>query len=75
MNETNKLPGEHASMNTSYFQLPINLGFRTNFTKHQGLELGLRIPLVTNYYYKAVVDRGTKRVLTQLSSNAISQFT
>ncbi|WP_233709190.1 outer membrane protein [Helicobacter suis] len=58
MNETNKLPGKHASMNTSYFQLPINLGFRTNFTKHQGLELGLRIPLVTNYYYKAVVDRG-----------------
>ncbi len=75
MNAVNKLPGVHASMHTSYFQLPINLGFRTNFTKHQGLELGLRIPLVTNYYYREVWIEAPMRVLSQLSSNAISQFT
>ncbi|WP_163555434.1 outer membrane protein [Helicobacter suis] len=48
-------PGYNVKMNTSYFQIPINVGFRTNFTKHQGLEFGLRIPLATNYYYKSVL--------------------
>ncbi|WP_163534698.1 outer membrane protein [Helicobacter suis] len=59
----NRQLGTNAQMNTSYFQLPINLGFRANFTKHQGLELGLRIPLVTNYYYKAVVDHNVNSVM------------
>ncbi|BEG57062.1 hypothetical protein NHP21005_07500 [Helicobacter sp. NHP21005] len=47
-------------MNTSYFQIPINLGFRTNVNKHNGFEIGLRIPLATNYYYKGLNEFGDK---------------
>ncbi|CRF45598.1 hypothetical protein HHE014_05630 [Helicobacter heilmannii] len=48
--------GGHAVMNTSYFQIPINLGFRTNVNKHNGFEIGLRIPLAVNYYFKGELD-------------------
>ncbi|WP_104691818.1 outer membrane protein [Helicobacter heilmannii] len=51
--------GGHAVMNTSYFQIPLNLGFRTNVNRHNGFEIGLRIPLATNYYFKGELD-GTK---------------
>ncbi|GMT38121.1 hypothetical protein NHP20013_01790 [Helicobacter bizzozeronii] len=51
-----KSQGGTASMNTSYFQLPINLGFRTNVNRHNGFEIGLRIPLVVNYYYRSNLD-------------------
>ncbi|GMB90403.1 hypothetical protein NHP190002_10950 [Helicobacter ailurogastricus] len=47
-------------MNTSYFQIPINIGFRTNVNKHNGFEIGLRIPLATNYYFKGVSATGQK---------------
>ncbi|CRF43338.1 outer membrane protein [Helicobacter ailurogastricus] len=47
-----KTAGGTAQMNTSYFQIPINLGFRTNVNKHNGFEVGLRIPLAVNYYFK-----------------------
>lgn len=43
-------------MNTTYFQIPLNIGFRTNVSKHHGFEVGLRIPLATNYYFKGHVD-------------------
>ncbi|WP_104742116.1 outer membrane beta-barrel protein [Helicobacter ailurogastricus] len=52
--------GGHATMNTSYFQIPINIGFRTNVNKHNGFEIGLRIPLATNYYFKGVSAAGQK---------------
>ncbi|BCZ17925.1 hypothetical protein NHP190003_12070 [Helicobacter sp. NHP19-003] len=48
--------GGHAVMNTSYFQIPLNLGFRTNVNKHNGFEIGLRIPLAVNYYFKGELD-------------------
>ncbi|BCZ17964.1 hypothetical protein NHP190003_12460 [Helicobacter sp. NHP19-003] len=44
--------GGSAHMNTTYFQIPLNIGFRTNVSKHHGFEVGLRIPLATNYYFK-----------------------
>ncbi|EPZ97403.1 hypothetical protein N205_04080 [Helicobacter pylori UM077] len=27
-------------MNTSYFQMPVEFGFRSNFSKHSGIEVG-----------------------------------
>ncbi|GMB92222.1 hypothetical protein NHP190009_14050 [Helicobacter ailurogastricus] len=59
MNQFNATGG-HATMNTSYFQIPINIGFRTNVNKHNGFEIGLRIPLATNYYFKGVSATGQK---------------
>ncbi|WP_104748323.1 outer membrane protein [Helicobacter cetorum] len=48
-----KALGGSASMNTSYFQIPLVVGFRSNFSKHSGIELGLKIPLVVNYYFRS----------------------
>ncbi|WRC12242.1 outer membrane beta-barrel protein [Helicobacter pylori] len=41
-----------ASMNTSYFQMPVEFGFRSNFSKHSGIEVGFKLPLFTNQFYK-----------------------
>ncbi|AFI05199.1 outer membrane protein [Helicobacter cetorum] len=41
-----------ASMNTTYFQMPVQVGFRTNFAKHSGIELGFKLPLFVNQFYK-----------------------
>ncbi|WP_104748536.1 outer membrane protein [Helicobacter cetorum] len=45
--------GGHAKMNTSYFQIPVVVGFRSNLSKHNGLEFGLKIPLAYNSYFKS----------------------
>ncbi len=52
--------GGKASMNTSYFQIPINIGFRTNVNRHNGFEIGLRIPLATNYFFNGVNADGDR---------------
>ncbi len=36
----NNTAGCSASMNTSYFQMPVEFGFRSNFSKHSGIEVG-----------------------------------
>ncbi|WP_104751417.1 outer membrane protein [Helicobacter salomonis] len=51
-----KASGGSAQMNTTYFQIPLNIGFRTNVSKHSGFEIGLRIPLAVNYYFKGDLD-------------------
>ncbi|BEG57689.1 hypothetical protein NHP21005_13770 [Helicobacter sp. NHP21005] len=51
-----KYPG--VSENFSYFQIPVNVGVRTNVTKHQGFEFGLKIPLVRNYYFRSIAPGG-----------------
>lgn len=48
----NNTVGCSASMNTSYFQMPVEFGFRSNFSKHSGIEVGLKLPLFTNQFYK-----------------------
>ncbi|MGL2463913.1 outer membrane protein [Helicobacter pylori] len=48
----NNTAGCSASMNTSYFQMPVEFGFRSNFSKHSGIEVGLKLPLFTNQFYK-----------------------
>ncbi|GAA7830223.1 hypothetical protein HpCOL20_02600 [Helicobacter pylori] len=37
----NNTAGCSASMNTSYFQMPVEFGFRSNFSKHSGIEWAL----------------------------------
>ncbi|GAA9571054.1 hypothetical protein HpHA50_24450 [Helicobacter pylori] len=48
----NSTAGCSASMNTSYFQMPVEFGFRSNFSKHSGIEVGFELPLFTNQFYK-----------------------
>ncbi len=48
----NNIAGCSASMNTSYFQMPVEFGFRSNFSKHSGIEVGFKLPLFTNQFYK-----------------------
>ncbi len=52
MHICNNTAGCSASMNTSYFQMPVEFGFRSNFSKHRGIEVGLKLPLFTNQFYK-----------------------
>ncbi|MGL2751982.1 outer membrane protein [Helicobacter pylori] len=48
----NNTAGCSARMNTSYFQMPVQFGFRSNFSKHSGIEVGFKLPLFTNQFYK-----------------------
>ncbi|WRB31772.1 outer membrane beta-barrel protein [Helicobacter pylori] len=48
----NNTAGCSASMNTNYFQMPVEFGFRSNFSKHSGIEVGFKLPLFTNQFYK-----------------------
>ncbi len=48
----NNTAGCSASINTSYFQMPVEFGFRSNFSKHSGIEVGFKLPLFTNQFYK-----------------------
>ncbi|WRG44213.1 outer membrane beta-barrel protein [Helicobacter pylori] len=52
MHICNDTVGCSASMNTSYFQMPVEFGFRSNFSKHSGIEVGFKLPLFTNQFYK-----------------------
>ncbi|WRA86647.1 outer membrane beta-barrel protein [Helicobacter pylori] len=52
MHICNNTAGCSASMNTSYFQMPVEFGFRSNFSKHIGIEVGFKLPLFTNQFYK-----------------------
>ncbi len=52
MSICNATAGCSASMNTSYFQMPVQFGFRSNFSKHSGIEVGFKLPLFTNQFYK-----------------------
>ncbi|MFC3847553.1 outer membrane protein [Helicobacter baculiformis] len=46
-----KEDGDKASFNPTYVQLIFNVGFRINFSKYQGLEMGARIPVIDDPYY------------------------
>ncbi|BEG57741.1 hypothetical protein NHP21005_14290 [Helicobacter sp. NHP21005] len=51
-----KAEGWRVRQHTTYFQIPLNVGFRSNVSKHHGFEVGLRIPLALNSYLKAQKD-------------------
>ncbi len=40
-----------ATFSPTFVQFIVNIGFRTNFTKHQGFEFGVRIPTIDNPFY------------------------
>ncbi|AFI06664.1 outer membrane protein [Helicobacter cetorum] len=50
--ENLKKENKGASMHTSYFQIPLVYGLRFNFNKHNGFELGMKVPLAKNSYYQ-----------------------
>ncbi|WP_219025663.1 outer membrane protein, partial [Helicobacter pylori] len=44
----NYLTNYQAKMHTSFFQIPLNFGVRVNVNRHNGFEMGLKIPLAVN---------------------------
>ncbi|KOO67289.1 hypothetical protein AK968_01270, partial [Helicobacter pylori] len=46
------LTGYQAKMHTSFFQIPLNFGVRVNVNRHNGFEMGLKIPLAVNSFYE-----------------------
>ncbi|EJB60438.1 putative Outer membrane protein [Helicobacter pylori Hp H-41] len=48
----NYLTGYQAKMHTSFFQIPLNFGVRVNVDRHNGFEMGLKIPLAVNSFYE-----------------------
>ncbi len=48
----NYLTGYQAKMHTSFFQIPLNFGVRVNVNRHNGFEMGLKIPLAINSFYE-----------------------
>ncbi|WP_104683125.1 outer membrane protein [Helicobacter felis] len=43
--------GETATFSPTFVQFIFNVGLRTNFTKHQGFEFGVRIPTIDDPYF------------------------
>ncbi|WQS07590.1 Hop family outer membrane protein HopJ/HopK [Helicobacter pylori] len=48
----NYLINYQAKMHTSFFQIPLNFGVRVNMDRHNGFEMGLKIPLAINSFYE-----------------------
>ncbi|WRA90344.1 Hop family outer membrane protein HopJ/HopK [Helicobacter pylori] len=48
----NYLTNYQAKMHTSFFQIPLNFGVRVNIDRHNGFEMGLKIPLAINSFYE-----------------------
>ncbi len=46
------LMGYQAKMHTSFFQIPLNFGVRVNVNRHNGFEMGLKIPLAVDSFYE-----------------------
>ncbi|WP_120946184.1 outer membrane protein [Helicobacter labacensis] len=59
MAKADKVYGK-TNFSPTFVQFIINIGFRTNFTKHQGVEVGVRIPTINDPYYteKDTLDNG-----------------
>ncbi|WP_233707527.1 outer membrane protein, partial [Helicobacter bizzozeronii] len=51
---TNKYASKalQASVSPTFVQFIFNIGFRANLTKHQGFEVGIRIPTIDDPYFK-----------------------
>ncbi|CCB80957.1 outer membrane protein (plasmid) [Helicobacter bizzozeronii CIII-1] len=52
LTSTNDGNVSRASFSPTFVQFLINIGFRTNFTRHQGFEVGMRIPTIDDPYFK-----------------------
>ncbi|GLH57716.1 outer membrane protein [Helicobacter ailurogastricus] len=59
--------GNSAKFSPTFVQFIINIGFRTNFGKHQGFEVGVRIPTINDPYYTekdSLANGGAKSTIT-----------
>ncbi|CCM10756.1 Outer membrane protein/porin [Helicobacter heilmannii] len=45
-------------INSTHFQFLVDVGLRTNFIKHHGVEFGIKIPTIPNMYYKGNTTKG-----------------
>ncbi|BCZ18324.1 hypothetical protein NHP190003_16060 (plasmid) [Helicobacter sp. NHP19-003] len=52
-------PGLKSSYTPNFVQVIVNVGFRFNVNKHQGIEMGVRIPVIDDPYY---TSKGTYSV-------------
>ncbi|WP_233705371.1 outer membrane protein [Helicobacter felis] len=50
--------GAIAKFSPTFVQFVINMGFRTNLTKHQGFEFGARIPTIDTPYFTITNTKG-----------------
>ncbi|WP_104726331.1 outer membrane protein [Helicobacter felis] len=53
----NNVDGAKATFSPTYVQFLFNIGFRMNFSKHQGFEFGVRIPTIDDPYYKTTATK------------------
>ncbi len=51
-----------STFSPTFVQFIINAGFRMNFTKHQGFELGVRIPTINDPYFKVTETKAVVKV-------------
>ncbi|WP_104713255.1 outer membrane protein [Helicobacter cetorum] len=42
----------NSKVNNTHFQFLVNVGIRTNFFKHHGIEFGIKIPTIPNEFFK-----------------------
>ncbi|WP_324729932.1 outer membrane protein [Helicobacter felis] len=51
--------GGKATFSPTFVQFIVNVGLRTNFTKHQGFEFGVRVPTIDDPYFTIYDDKTT----------------
>ncbi|WP_158654007.1 outer membrane protein [Helicobacter cetorum] len=49
---------DYCRNNFTYVQVPLQWGIRTNVSKHNGFEIGMKVPLVQNYWLKVGSQKG-----------------
>ncbi|WP_120944046.1 MULTISPECIES: outer membrane protein [Helicobacter] len=63
-----KASGGSARLDNTFFQLPINIGLRTNIGT-EGFEIGMRFPVIDNTYFKGTISGFSETLVykTQMS--------
>ncbi|WP_267891448.1 outer membrane protein [Helicobacter felis] len=70
LNEANKalaagpsgIDGISTTFSPTYVQFLFNIGFRMNFSKHQGFEFGVRIPTIDDPYVKTTATKNIQGI-------------
>ncbi|GLH57627.1 hypothetical protein NHP214376_04140 [Helicobacter ailurogastricus] len=64
-------PGLKSTYAPNFVQVIVNVGFRFNVNKHQGIEMGVRIPIINDPYYTNKGTYAVGRLLKVNSKDAI----
>ncbi|WP_104696324.1 outer membrane protein [Helicobacter salomonis] len=59
-NAINNQSSNKASFSANYVQFLFNFGLRANLSQHNGLELGVRIPVINDPFFKVNYSNGAK---------------